>query len=261
MSNEEKALQASVFLDAVNKAQELVREQYNLIQQAISNPKVLFTEAHPIFGSWHAAIFQMLTYPINKSDIKVHELQIFLASLIDTFVKEWCTSKGITSEIQVKVRNPKSFPSIFAIFSNELEIMQFNIFEKKYGVRVKALSKEEALEKQENEMQHQQKSIDEVTKTLQLKRDVKANPYHYTKNFRERVTIWIKMKTLQTNVDKQIEHLENNIQIMEKNKADYEARVTQFTVLNQIKKELIDQLTPLFTEYDYTLEKMESALY
>jgi hypothetical protein len=258
MIKEEKA---ALFLGAINEAQAQIQTQYDFIEQSISNPELLFADAHNIFGSWHAAIFQTLAYPINKTNIKVHELQGFLAELVEPFVKEWCRSNGVTHDVQVKVRNRNSFPSIFAIFSNGLEIMQFNLFEKKYGVRVKALSEEEIAEKYQDEMNRQQKNIDEFVEKIHLKRAVKANPYHYARNFKERVIVWCKMKTLQTNVDKQIEDFEKMIEIIEKNRADYEARVPQSIAANQIKTKLVDQLTPLFTEYDYTLEKMESALY
>jgi hypothetical protein len=289
-----EVLSSMLFIQAIEGAKEELSAQQTFLEEAIKDPHVLFSRGTDRLGKKSLVSYIMNGFVFNDGKLLVHDFQVFLADLTDRFVQEWAKSNGITESIKVEVRMPNSYPSIFAIYHKEMELIQFNVLEKFYGVRNKVKDEEtirfdykklvEQIEEHtepllvevadyERLLNHPHQYIREHYKSKRAENIIvigkgkTKKKYNYKNLLKlplyelsEHCSIFFKKRSFN---DKLKVKIENAITMIESEKrvlSRYPS-IEELIEKNRIIDDLTKKLIPMFEEFDYYLEIEKHKLY
>lgn len=188
--------------------------------------------------------------------------QLFLADKADTYLKEWLIRKGEEPVYRIKVRAIETFPSIYAIYKGEQELIQFSLTNKWYGIREKGKTEEDIKRIHDIDIVRLNNEKKDREEELRKWQDIKEEPHTYYKGIMNKLTLWTKSKEeIEGYLDKQIRNCESWVleamENMEWKKQNYEIKLKEEK--NKIEAEKI--LVPFFNEQGYQNNTTEYSLY
>ncbi|WCF11478.1 hypothetical protein NDS46_31470 (plasmid) [Paenibacillus thiaminolyticus] len=294
MKERQNVLSSTLFIKAIEDAKQELINQQSFLEEAIKEPSKLFGQSDQQLGRKALLFRTMSDLSFKDSNVKIHDLQEFLAGLTNQFIQKWARENGITQNITVGVRNHKSYPSVFAIYHDEIELIQFDIFEKFYGIRDKSKSEEEI----RKQYQEREKEVDEkihfLIKSIQDTEFFLAFPHkyigrHYKRKWVENVFVrqaemsktLIKLKNIwklpffqvsdhlavcfkKTFLNKRAEEIMKDQRQMiqaSRDKLSSYPSIEDVIIKNQVKGELTNKLIPLFQEFGFRYETERHNLY
>lgn len=267
----------SVFIQVIDKTIERFQQQKAFLEQACSQPELLFQDAHRVIGSKRDHIYQIMNqWNDGKRILQVHDFQKFMAELLNRFVQQWAKEHGIHQEVVVKVRNPNTFPSIFAVYHGDIELIQFDILKRFYGIRDAIKSEEEINEERkkfENERNEQiERCKNEIAEYVKMKESPFAYVWNYHRNHKpknwfrglinevgEYFFLVFKRRKMLTLIDEAIKSRQTSISSYEDNikRVDWNEKIR----ISKARAELTEKLKSLFEQYGYRLETERYNLY
>lgn len=177
--SEVEAKGKGVFIDKMKEKIKLIEEYEVFTKNVGEDVKRVFYDTYDFMLPNRIFLNDVL-----GDDIK-RDYQIFLADKANRYLKEWLESKGITAEYEMRVREYKRFPSIYAVYSDGDEVMQFSLLRKWYGVRERGMKEQEILDRYDEKMDRLKKDEEtcrEKLKSAQEKRDNPLKNYPGIKN-------------------------------------------------------------------------------
>lgn len=248
------------FLNARKELNEAIRF---LERCHIDNPIHLFNESDKYLKSpWNAITSIMKAKALNDDSYNVHTFQILLASILNKAFQNWKSDEKIDGNFSIQSRNHKSFPSIFAIYHDDYdELIQFNIFEKYYGIRVPVLSEEMVIQNYKKNIESNQESLDETIKTIEYWESVIKKPSILFKTPIDAVRYYLKRDTILQNIDKKLNDLNLNKEDIESNIKSIEESIPEQIKRNLKRKEMIELVIPFFKSLNYLFQEDKHKLY
>jgi hypothetical protein len=254
------------FISLIKQAAFELQEVEQFLQKATENPMLLFQEAHIYLKSHrNMVVSAMNTSYDNPEKIKPQDFQVYLSSLLDKAIKEWAKKRGLSYDVSVQVRNPNCFPSLFAVYVDGYETIQFHLFERWYGIRENVLSEQEVKDRYKKFADSIQKQLEQIEKEMQKWQKIQKNPFSTIKRpldiFTVPYLLLFKWKTIKENLQKKIQKLYNEkswlMEELEKEKERIDEQIHYY----QMKKKHIDAVLPFFKELNYTLQTEKHKLY
>ncbi|MEK3956105.1 MULTISPECIES: hypothetical protein [unclassified Psychrobacillus] len=218
--------------------------------------EVISHRKHPFLNIMNSATNE-------EEGLSPHEFQDLLSSLLheellrQPFMRHW---KDIYT-IQIKPRNRSSYPSLFAIYINEEEMVQFRPMDKMFGIRDKIVLWNELLIQVEKESLHyQEKNILAEDKVVKFQRLI-DRPAGEIKSLKDIWTILTKREKIRHFAQKSVNR---ELTFLEEDKEYYEKKV-DFMVKRYAERiellEIVGELASFFEQLDYRLETSRSSLY
>lgn|GEM_PF-5772173 len=155
------------------KVQDAIDEltaQINFIEAATKSPVLLFTTSDKVLKNDRASLFITLGYDNGK-------FRGYMANLMSSYFSNNCPYN-----LTIRPRS-KSQTSIFAIYHEDIEIAQFNIFEQWYGIRDKPSLEDDILKEHQRLENEKNKEISLVNERIQKWEGILTHPYKYVYNF------------------------------------------------------------------------------
>jgi hypothetical protein len=242
-------------------ARELQKAQ-NFLLRATMQPMLLFNEAHIYLKSNRNIVTAVMTTSYLKDDkVNGHAFQVFLASILNKALQSWAKKKDISDDVRVLVRNPNSFPSIFAVYVNEQEIIQFNIFDKWYGIRDVIFTEEDIRNREAENKSTNEEALKEIEEELKRWSEIKEKPTTLMRSPSDVFILLFKRSKLNKSLDKKLSSLHRQREELLKNiKREEESIPSQIEHFHK-KQVYTDLLVPFFEELSYSLEKEKYNLY
>ncbi|OZB98136.1 hypothetical protein [Paenibacillus sp. XY044] len=252
---------------AVNR----LNKQREFLKRATDKPEILFDKASTMFTRKDDIFSIMNVYEDGQRKMNVHDLQAFLCSIINNFFRSELKDERIT----IKVRDRLRYPSIFAVYYDDNEFLQFDIFERYYGKRMmKTVEEIEEHYKRQADQKH--KELEIVKEKISDMLAAKDNPIKYIINYHKNrktkiykkwfygskelvlyVFQWGKMSKL---VGKALDKYAQQLEEIEARYKKYDN--LEFDLKNlRIKEDLISKVEPIFIKYNYRLETENHKLY
>lgn len=253
----------SLFIEEIEDAKKELEEGLLFIQKFEEEPELLFKYAYKYFKSTRGMIYTIMNHwKSEDSYIKGHDFQLYLSLIANNHFQSWLQSKGISNNFRIEVRTPNSFPSIFAVYCEDVELLQFNLLKKWYGIRKKPFTEIEILERHEKEMVRLDKEIKEQEEKLNLSILRRDNPLKYYKGIRNYISwIFINKKKFHTTFNKFVDKDKNYLEHLEEQRE----RAIQYLPENILKSnrqnELINMVDLFFIELGYELNTNQGSLY
>lgn len=262
----------SRFIARIDEVRARLKVQSELILESTENPELLFDQASKYFPSAKETIFNIMdVYEDGQRKMNAYELQEKMLQIINEFFKQ---QLGDTT-VEVRTRKEKAFPSLFAIYKDDVELIQFDIFKRFYGKRT-VKSKEDIEQKYiqlylyyMSERQIFEEKISEYNSFL-------TEPYKYIIDYQKNRNtelfkkLWRGAKEVieysfasakyKTAANKEIQRLENKLELIENSYAKMNKRSEEIDLLESTK-DLIITLEDIFIKYDYRLETEQYKLY
>lgn len=269
-----KVLSSSLFIKAIEEAKDELCKQEEFLRMGINNPSLIFDQANKLLGKRGLAFDVMNRNLADGGKVQVHDFQTSLADLTNQFVQYWAKEHGIEEDITVEVRTPNTFPSLFAIYFGECEVMQFSITEKIYGNHRQAKTEETIREEYaqlEKNKEDERKSLEsKITEYEEMLKDT----HGYVRNFyRERkkglkffnkrrfsmlknqvgehISFFFKKQKLESAIQDKIDNLQKHREVLG---GRYEIGMTleESLSIERLRSDLFIKFTPMFEEFEYT---------
>lgn len=278
-----QVLSSSLFIKAIEEAKNELTRQEKLLQMGVNDPSLIFDQAQKVIGKRGLSFDVMNRDMLDGGKLKVHDFQTFLADLTNQFVQSWAKEHGIQEEITVEVRTPNTFPSLFAIYFGEVEIMQFSITEKIYGNHRKAKTDENIREEyarfekdKEDERNRIESKLTEYETMIEdthgyvrgfYREKAKGLKFFSKKRIRmlkneigEHVSFFFKKEKLESAVQEKIENLRKQLERLDER---YEIGMTleESLCMEQLMSDLYVKFTPMFEEFGYEHVNEQHRLY
>jgi hypothetical protein len=254
------------FISLIHQANLELQKIEQFLQKVTENPILLFEEAHIYLKSHRNMVVSVINTPyVNPEKIKPQDFQIYLGSLLDKAIKEWAEKRNLPYDVSVRVRNPNYFPSLFAVYVDGHETIQFHLFEKWYGIRQIILSDQEVRDKSKKITDSIQEQIKEIEKEIQKWKKIQKNPFSTIKRpldvFTVPYLVLFKWKVIKENLQKKIQKLYNEKSNLMKELEKERKCINEQIHYYQMKKKHIDAVLPFFKELNYTLQTEKHKLY
>jgi len=173
------------FIHLFEEAKEELDKAIYFIHKLEKNPLLVFTESHIHLQSTKGASFLLLNrWNKKEHSIKGHNFQTYLAYYANLHLQEWLKEHQIEEPFHIAVRNPMQFPSIFALYHEDTELIQFDVINQWYGIRKRPLTEEELLKNHHNDINRIQKEIEEQEERIQKEIDRRDHPLKYYKGLK-----------------------------------------------------------------------------
>ncbi|ADO59999.1 hypothetical protein [Paenibacillus polymyxa] len=282
MKERGKVLSPTLFLEAIEGAKKDLELQCEFLKQAIQNPKLLFQQADSNLGLKSIIFHIMNGFLFHDDKLLAHDFQVLLANVINRFVQEWASQKGIHEKITVRVRNEKKYPSIFAIYVEDMELIQFSLYEKFYGIRNKVFDENAIQLEYEYREEQVNKNVELMLTMVQKYEKVLAHPHQYVRDYyqnkwmnndklnmawklpflelREHFSLLLKKENVMIRVQEKLESTQARIESERKSLLRYPA-IQDCIQKNHLREELTRKLMPLFEECGYRMETEQYRLY
>lgn len=169
----------NIYFNRINIIIETLESQKRFIQDSVSCPSMLFERASEFIRSTREPLFQIFNiYEDNERKMNVHEFQNYLCSIVNEhFIRYFNSYK-----VEVKLRNPNTFPSIYAVYFNGFEIIQFDIFKRYYGVR--EIKTEEMIHREQDERKkYHDIELERLTSKLSAMEQARQHTFNYIVNY------------------------------------------------------------------------------
>lgn len=266
--------QAEKFIDRINLEVNKLNKQKEFIIQCIENPKISFDRIGEYMNK-RDTVFQIMNGHEDKENkLSAHQFQKFLCDIVNTYFEQVFKDPKLT----VKVRNGNSFPSIFAVYYDNVEVIQFDVFQKYYGKKdeideqvlienhnkqlndikeknVKCLAK---LQEYKFALEHTYRWISDYYKNNKKEIKIFKRLYYKAKDL---IFFTFKKKTLLSSLEKKIKQKNNEINQLESEWFRHEEAHKKNLSDNAIRKEITELVEPLFVKHLYRLETEKHKLY
>jgi len=256
--------------ETITSALETQIKQQAFLQEAADNPNILWKGLRYSIPSTSSLIFSLMEkhYREKESDRRLytpHHLLVYLASLLNRDFQEWLTTRDIQESFSILVRDAHTFPSIFAVYHGETELIQFNPFQSYYGARMPALTHEELeasfqkrISQLEGEIEHFKAKLTEIEKINKNPLLTAVKSPRFLNNI---LVLFFKRKSLYRNIKKEKKQAKQRITYYQK---ELEQEITNQPkrIQDQNEKErLLNLLFPFFNELEYELTTEKNRLY
>lgn len=260
--NTKNVLTTSFYVNRIKDVQEELNHFIDFLNKAKENPEFFFIYAKEHLKSHRSILFRSIDYKGRQSkEGTVYDFQAYLAYKMNEVFQEWKKNNDIEEDLVIKVRNPNSFPSIYAVFFDNKEVIQFNLFEKFYGSRTKYRSEEEILNAgQEEEIrlrEEEKRELENMEKLLTFRK----NPLSYIASLNDFRHVVFHRKRTMRKLDRYIEKQESRIKFIQDRIQENRNRLSPTLKENEIHRKLFKLTEPFFLQYQYTLETKRSKLY
>ncbi|MFF2531373.1 hypothetical protein ACFVS2_20935 [Brevibacillus sp. NPDC058079] len=272
-----EVLSSTFFIQAIEDVRNELSKQQEFLEKAIIVPELIFSSSHQFLGLKGLSSQIMNRYVSGETKLQVHDFQVFLADLTNQFVQSWAKAHGIQEEIRVEVRQPNTYPSIFAIYLKDAELIQFSITEKYYGVRDEVRQEEQIRDAYLQCEREEKEEYDALTLKLEEYKKWIDKPHEYIRNhYRnlhekslrmlwdeiiEHVSIPFNKKKIIEGMNIRILELESQLEWMKRRDEVHRISVQDEISLEASKVRLIRSLLPIFKEFGYVLELNRHKLY
>lgn len=242
-------------------AMELQKAQNFLLRTTVQ-PMLLFQEAHIYLKSNRNIVTAVMNTSYLKNDkVNGHAFQVFLASILDRGLQAWVEKNQIPHEVRILVRNPNSFPSIFAVYVNEQEIIQFNIFERWYGLRDVIFTEDEIRERAEKHKITNEEALKELDIELTKWTDIQQKPSSLIRTPWDIFVLLFKRNKLNASLEKKVTFIKRQKEDLMKDIKFEEESIPGQIEHSQTKQVYRESLLPFFEELSYGLEEDRHNLY
>lgn len=260
--NYPKVLPFSDLASFIEESTLALQKAESFLKRTNADPLLLFKEAHVYLTSEYNVLTAIMdtSYQKNKK-VTPHSFQVYLGSLLGKALQTWASEQGISQKVQVLVRTPNTFPSIFAVYVNDIEVIQFNIFKKWYGMREKFLSEDEIKERAERSKQRYQEGIQDVEKKIEKWTKAKESPASLVKNLKGVYILLFKRKNAMANIDTLLKSFEKQKKELIKLIEEEDGRIPEQIKYQQLKEASVQLIVPFFKELNYSLEDQPYNLY
>lgn len=252
----------SLFFSYIDDAQKELNDGLAFLKKAELDPKLLFTDSDIHLKS-RGMMMAIMNHWRNENEyVKGHDFQVYVADVANRYFQDWLRQKGINEPFRLEVRNPNQFPSIFAVYHEEVELLQCNLQKKWYGVRKRPFTEEEILYRHEKGLARIEKEMKETEEELKrnlLRRD---EPLKYYKGLKNRIQyLFIDKKKLYESFDKFVKR-EESILAQQKKEKEFLTQSLPKMIEESKKKGIhVEQVEAFFVELGYELNKVEGSLY
>lgn len=248
----------------LQNAQRELNEAIRFLESCqIDNPILLFDESDKYLKShWNVITSIMKAKALRDDSYNVHTFQILLASILNKAFQNWKSDKKVDGNFSIKSRNHMSFPSIFAVYHDDSdELIQFNIFEKYYGILVPGLSEEMVIQNCKKNIESNQESLDETIKSIEYWESVIEKPSIIFKNPIETIRFYLKKDIILQNINKKLKDLNLYKEDIESNIKSIEESISEQIKRNLKRKEMIEMILPFFDSINYLFQEDKHKLY
>lgn len=260
--NTKNVLTTSFYVNRIKDVQEELNHFIDFLNKAKENPEFFFIYAKEHLKSHRSFLFQCIGYKGKQTkEGTVHDFQAYLAYKMNEGFQVWKEKNEIEEDLVIRVRNPNSFPSIYAVFFNRKEIAQFNPFEGFYGSRFKFKSEGEILQAGQKEEIHLRE--EEKREKLKLKKlvSLRTSPFTYVTSFSDLKHLIFNRKRIIERIDELIKRQEERIKHIQGMIQENRKRLPHMLKTNEEHQRLFKLIEPFFLQYNYTLEMETSKLY
>jgi hypothetical protein len=250
------------FLSLIANVTKELSQAQTFLMRVQDDSMLLFNEADQYLKSTRNVVTASMSLAhVKTKTMTPHTFQVYLASLLDKGFKVWAKSQKMERSVSVLVRNPSSFPSIFAVYVDDHETVQFNIFEKWYGVREKFYTEEQLREQFEKSKENTLDCIAQTEKKKTYWVQVKEKPLTFIKKPYDIYLLLFKYQMILANVEKKISSFEHQIKDMQKSLQEQEEAIPKQVAHYKARKDIAESVTPFFVELGYSLEEERDRLY
>lgn len=250
------------FTTLIEEATLELQKSQLFLNRAKLNPMLLFKEAHIYLRSPRNIVSTVMTTSYLKDDLVTpHAFQVYLANQLNVAYNEWIEKQELNYEVSILVRNPDSFPSLFAVYVNEREVLQFNIFEQWYGIHEQFPTLEELQEQYRKSEEYQKETLEKDKTAVDYLKNVKAKPWAFVRKPKDVRLLLFKRGLVDNNIQEKI--IRKGTQ-MQDTKFDLQNQFEDIQITFKSKehaKRIAEQMSMFFIELGYTLEKRTSKLY
>lgn len=234
----------------------------HFLQRAEADPLLLFKESSIYLKSSRNIVTSILgtSYSRNES-VTAYAFQVYLATVLDRAFKDWAEKQDWKHDVSVLVRQPSTFPSIFAVYVDEREVIQFNIYERWYGIREKMYSQEELMEQYLKSEENAFSDIEERRNKLAYWIHVKDNPWSFIKNIKDVRILLFERDTIKGNIEKKITSIEQDILSMEQSLAIQKENIPRLLEQQEKRMDVMEKMRAFFVELHYDLMQEKHRLY
>ncbi|MFI2856924.1 hypothetical protein ACH6EH_07260 [Paenibacillus sp. JSM ZJ436] len=259
------------FTDRIELTINKLSKQREFIMRAINKPELLFDKTSEMFHR-KDAIFQIMSvFEDGQRKMHIHEFQDLLASIVIEFFRKEVEDERII----VKLKNPNTYPSIFAVYYDDCEVMQFNIFERYYGMRYRK-SREEIEKHYSDQVERHHESLERINNKLLQIESFKKSPiryifkYHKDRNvklykklfygLKELLSFAIFSKRMAKTIDEaKIKYVGQIEESKERQQKYY--NLEEDLEKMKLRDDVIAKVEPIFIKYNYRLETDSHRLY
>mgnify|MGYP001167357889 CR=1 FL=1 len=250
------------YVKLLEEARTELEAETEFLREAISEPIRFFTETKDRLKSHRSILYRVLDFKSRRGPCSPHEFQQFLITKLDGVFQDWLQKNKKELSLSIRLRNPSTFPSLFAVYDNDTEILQFNIFEKTYGIRQRPLTEEEILMRgQEKERQLRTLKQAEERKLKELA-NVKEKPYLYIfTSWEGFFHLFLRYEQTMKRIRELMEWSRGKIETLDDQiKANRES-LPSIIQANVNRQKAIEAAEPFFLELGYSLETRQEKLY
>ena len=256
------AIPVESFCSLIEDATLELQKSQHFLQRVESNPLLLFKEGSIYLKSTRNIVTSvMATSYLKNKTITPHAFQVYLATVLDRAFKEWAKEQDWKHEVAVLVRQPNSFPSIFAVYVDEREVLQFNIFERWYGIREKIYTEEELTEQYLKSEERTLSDIEKREKKLAYWKQVKEKPWSFIKSVKDIHILLFKRRIMEENIEKKIASIETHIANMKQDLTIQKENIPELLEQQEKRVKISERMRVFFVELEYSLNEERHQLY
>jgi len=253
---------ANEYISLLEEVRSELEAETEFLKKAAVEPIRFFTETKERFKSHRSMLFLSLNYKARQGQGSVHEFQRFLAEKMNEVFQAWLLQNGTNLPLSIRVRTRSSFPSLFAVYDGDTEILQFNIFEKTYGIRQRPLTEEELLKRGQDEERRLRTLKNKEEKSLAELVKVKEKPYLYSfSSWKGFYLLFLRYERTMKRINELIKETKERVCDFEKQiRLKREALPSQIQA-NERRRKAVEAAEPFFKSLGYSLETRREKLY
>lgn len=251
------------FFDAIFEAQKELDEALAFLKRAESTPAILFAEASRYLISTRGMVYTIMNHVRTEDGkIKGHDFQVYLADLANRYFQQWLRERDIPDDFAIQIRDANYFPSNFAIYHGDRELIQFNLIEKWYGVRKRPLSKETILLEDSKQAERLLAAIRKQEKSLVQAIHRRDYPRQYVKGVKHSIRYFFSNKKKLDKIFDDAVKKEEAILIQYKMEME-QAKILLPEIIENAQETAtyLMQVEPFFQDIGYVLETEKNKLY
>lgn len=251
------------FVRFFQQSQEELEKGIAFIQKIEEDPSLVFTDIQSFLSSRKGVTFALLNHwREHTHEIRGHDFQSFLAYIANRHFQHWLQEKGVQEPFEIGIRNPMQFPSIFAIYHEDVELIQLDILKSWYGIRNKPLTDQQLLIQHEKELQRIDGEIQTQLERIEKEKDRRDHPLKHYKGIKNFLAyLFINKKKLHESFNKLVEKEERLLEKFKEEKAYAELYYPYQQRDHQKRMKLIEMVEPFLKEYNYEFMTDKYKLY
>lgn len=259
---QKEVLPADIYIKACDNVKSELDDVVTFLKKAIKEPELFFTDAKEEWRSHRSIMYEAIRHNYNTTKIgSVHEFQVFIADQLNKYFQEWAKVNKISEKVVIECRTPNSFPSIFAVYVDDYETIQFNIFDKKYGARSASRGEEDILISGQRRERTLREDIKRDQEQLDMFKSVKEKPFSTSFSLKWYVAYIFRNKRTVGRLDSRIESLEKRIKQTNEEVEEHRKRLPYDLEENKMKQYHVTVVAPFFEKLKYELETRSEKLY